>query len=279
MNSKSGSDSQPKTESSAPSPEQPLSESSPSKGSQEDLNFLVPSGIRNGDPRAIRKAAANDLALVAEKTSGKKITEEGRRYLQQFVDSTSRGFVGSMTMTCMATNCPFLSSCPLHKIGAELPKGDPCPVEKVMISTWITKHLQALGIEDMENPAHSFDMDMLYELAGQELLRWRCSVHLSDDPRLVSTQQVSATTQGDPIFADVINPVLDIMERAGRNISKIRDALVATREAQVKAGQVASDPSVRAAELKEKAMKAAKLRREQQELIKDATFEVKDKDA
>ena len=117
-------------------------------------------------------------------------------------------------------------------------------------------------------------MDMLYELAGQELIRWRCSVHLSDDPALVSNQQVGATQQGDPIFGDVINPVLDVMERSGKNISKIREALVATREAQIRAGQLASDPTERAANLREKANEMFRKRREANEAVKDAEFSV-----
>jgi hypothetical protein len=110
------------------------------------------------------------------------------------------------------------------------------------------------------------------------LIKWRCSVHLSDDPRLVSNQQVGATQQGEPIFGDVINPVLDVMERAGRNIAKIREALVATREAQIKAGQVAVDPSQRAAEQREKAAKIIQDRLAEArgtKDLKDAEFKVK----
>lgn len=159
-------------------------------------------------------------------------------------------------------NCPFVSSCPLALAGAKLPVNSPCPVEQNMIVIWVNKHLKALGIDNVLNPESSFDMDLLYELAGQELIRWRCGVHLSDEPSLVTRELVNSTITGVDIFADVINPVLDVLERAGKNINKIREALVATREAQIKAGQESRDPSQKAAELRQKAQEVLKQKRE-----------------
>lgn len=243
--------------------------------SQEDKNFYLPLDPRNGDHLNTKRAAALYLENIAT-GSGVALTSEQKAGISQFIDNTSRGFVGNMTMVCMGSNCPFLSACPLAKVKAKLPVGSSCPVEGSIVVLWVNKHLRALGIENPDDPAHSFDMDMLYELAGQELIRWRCSVHLSKIPNLVTTQQVSATMQGEPIFADVINPVLDVMERAGRTISKIREALVATRESQLKAGQISTDPTQRAAELREAAEKLAKARRLAQETVKDANFTIKD---
>lgn len=275
MNTKSGQNTTTNQDQSVPSQEQQSKESLVSKDKKEVKSSLEPLALKLGDPRHIREAVANNLINIAESESGCEITDESKRYLQQFIDMTSKGFVTSMSMNCAGKLCPYINACPLHAIGSKLPIGKPCPVENSIVVTWITKHLKVLGIDDIEDPVHSFDMDMLYELAGQELIRRRCSVHLSDDPRLVSNQQIAATQQGEPIFADVINPVLDVMERAGRNIGRIREALVATREAQVKAGQIATDPSTRAAELREKAMAIADARRKQQEVLKDADYRIK----
>lgn len=151
-----------------------------------------------------------------------------------------------------------------------------CPVEDTIINLWVSKHLQSLGITDIDDPAHSFDMDMLYELAGQELIRWRCSVHLSDSPALVENKVTGYSMNGDAIFEDVINPVLDVMERAGRNIAKIREALVATRESQLRIGQTMADPTQKAAALREKAKQIAAQRRNAAETIKEAEFNVKE---
>jgi len=278
MNSKSMNGLPKSTETSAPSQESPSDESSSPSSPAEGSTSLTHSILANGDPKNIRKVATNALTKVAEGTSGKSLSKEGKAEIAKFIDQTSRGFVGSMAMICDGERCPFLSACPLKAAGADLPKGSRCPVEDTIVATWVTKHLAVLGIENMEDPAHSFDMDMLYELAGQELVRWRCSVHLSDDPRLVSNQQVGSTVHGDPLFADVINPVIDVMERAGKNVAKIREALVATRKAQIAAGHDAMDPTQKQADLREKAEMLQK-RREQaigKEEVHDADFEVKD---
>lgn len=213
----------------------------------------------------------DSLVEIAEETA--PVTTEQRNLISSFIDATTKGSVAVMGMICKGQDCPFISSCPLALIGAKLPIKSKCPVEAGMINNWVNKHLRSLGIENPEDPAHSFDMDMLYEMATQELIKWRCSVHLSDDPRLVSNQQVGATQQGEPIFGDVINPVLDVMERAGKNISKLREALVATREAQIKAGQAALDPTQKYAIQKQKAEEILKQRLEK---VKEADFKVKE---
>jgi hypothetical protein len=275
MSMKYGTDSQPEMEPTVPSVELPLDVSSKTNSVDPKKTSFTPSVVKPGDLKSIKNIVVNNLIQVAETKSNKPLSLQGREALSHYIDSASRGYVGSLGMICKGPNCPFISDCPLNNIGSSLPIGDKCPVENSMVTMWLNKHLKALGIEDPNDPIHSFDMDMLYELAGQELIRWRCSVHLSDDPRLVSNQQVGATQQGEPIFADVINPVLEVMEKAGKNISKIREALVATREAQIKAGQLATDPTERAAELKKKANEFIEKRRRANEKTKDAEFEVK----
>ena len=275
MSTKSGNDSPPETETTAPSVEQPSDGSSKTSSPAVRTTSSALSGVKPGDLKSIKNIVVNNLVRVAEEKNEQPISLEGRQALSHYIDGVTRGYVGSLGMVCKGPMCPFISDCPLNNIGSKLPIGDKCPVENAMVTMWLNKHLKALGIDDPTDPIHSFDMDMLYELAGQELIRWRCSVHLSDDPRLVSNQQVGATQQGEPIFGDVINPVLDVMEKAGKNISKIRVALVATREAQIKAGQLASDPTERAADLKKKANELiSKRRKANEEKTKDAEFKV-----
>jgi len=278
MSTKSGNDSQAGTEHTVNSVGLPLDESSNTKSPAAKTTSSAPLAVRPGDLKLIKNSVLNSLVRVAETQNEQAISPEGRVVLSHYIDSATRGYVGSLGMICKGMRCPFISDCPLHKIGSKLPIDSKCPVEGAMVTMWLNKHVKALGIEDPNDPIHSFDMDMLYELAGQELIRWRCAVHLSDDPRLVSNQQVGATQQGEPIFGDVINPVLTVMEKAGKNISKIREALVATREAQIKAGQLATDPTERAAELKKKANALIAARRAANEKTKDAEFSVKNTD-
>ena len=275
MNMESGNDFQGKTEEDVNLAEQQSEGSSKKNLENIEKSSFIPSLTKPGDLKNIKKAVLDNLVNIAEQDKN-SLTKDQVQHISHYLDSNTRGYVGSLGMMCKGQSCPFISSCPLNTVGSKLPIGQKCPVENAMVTMWLNKHLKALGIDDPNDPIHSFDMDMLYELAGQELIRWRCSVHLSDDPRLVSNQQVGATQQGEPIFADVINPVLDVMEKAGKNISKIRQALVATREAQIKAGQLASDPTERAAELKKKATELIEARRKANEQIKDAEISTND---
>lgn len=272
---KSGSDSPQETDPVVSSLGQLSGESLPSNIKPEVKNSLAHLDLRSGDLKSIKKAANQHLVKAAE-NSGFELTEGGKETITRFVDQVTRGFASSMNMIC-STKCPFLSACPIKASGSPIPVGQRCPVEDTIIAIWVTKHLRSLGIDDLDDPSHSFDMDMLYELAGQELIRWRCGVHLSDDPSLVENKLVGYSVNGDAIFADVINPVLDVMERAGRNIAKIREALVATRKTQMEIGQTMADPTQKAADLRERAKKIAAARKlTMQEVIKDADYKVKD---
>lgn len=152
-----------------------------------------------------------------------------------------------------------------------------CPLEMVLVSLWVNKHLKSLGIDDIDNPEYSFDMDMLYELAAQELIKYRCAAYMSKNPAVVESKMVGESFNGTPIFADVMNPVLEAMDKAGRNIAKIRDALLATRKAQVSAGQIIMDSTEKAAILRQKAKELNKLR-QSKESMRDADFTVKTTD-
>lgn len=255
-------DSHKKTDLPARSQEQRSNKSSSQNTKPKEVSSSINFNLTVGDPLRYREEAGNNLIRAAEETSGTGMSEESKKVIQKYMQNASMGFLGVIPMKCRGQNCPFISSCPLALAGVALPIGHSCPVEQNMIVIWVNKHLKALGIEDVFSPESSFDMDLLYELAGQELIRWRCGVHLSDDPSLVTRELVNSTVTGVDIFSDVINPVLDVLERAGRNINKIREALVATREAQVKAGQEAKDPSQKAAELRQKALEVLKQKRE-----------------
>ena len=258
------------------SQESQLKESLPSKVDPVSKQLLR---LTPGPQSDFKSAASETLVKIAEETSDQPLSEASKSIISKFVEQSSRGFAGSMPMRCAGPRCPFINACPLSAAGSKLPIGSPCPVEHTIVATWVSKHLKALGIEDINDPMHSFDMDMLYELAGQELIRWRCSVHLSDTPDLVTNQQVGGTMHGEQLFADIINPVLEVMEKAGRNIAKIREALVATRAAQITAGQDILDPTQKASDLKRRAHELAARRRERRitpELVKDAEYEVKE---
>ena len=226
-------------------------------------------------PEKLTKAASNYLISSAERTAKKQLTPAQKELLSNFVEASTHGAAASAPMICKGAGCAFLSACPLAQAQIPLPVTKPCPAERSMVQIWVNKHLDNLGIKDPLAADNSFDMDLLYEIAHMELIRWRATVHLSDDSAMIEEKQIAATPQGEGIFADIIHPALDILERAGKQVQKLRDALLATRKAQIQAGQQMGDPSVKAASLVERARKVNRKRRELQE-AKDAEFEVLD---
>jgi len=240
-------------------------------------SYCVPASNEGADLSKLVKRSENALVLAAEETSKAKLSPESRAVIQQFLNQNSRGYAGSLPMICSGNECPFISACPLAGAGSQLPFGQRCPVEHNLVQMWVDKHLIALGIKDVYAPENSFDMDMLYELASQQLIKWRCGVHLSDAPALIARENVGSNQVGEPIFQDVINPVLEIMDRCGKNVSKLREALLATRKAQIQAGKDMTDPSKTVARLRLQALEKLKVRMEGgSETVKDAEYEVKE---
>ena len=137
--------------------------------------------------------------------------------------------------------------------------------------------MTSLGIEDFDSPENSFDLDLLYELAGHELIKWKAAQHLSHKGRIVEERQVAAGLQGDQIFGEVMSPAIEAIDIQNKITMKLREALLATRKAQIQAGKDMGDPSRKTAELARKAKDKAQDRlRAQRENIQDADFEVKE---
>lgn len=273
MNSASGPDTPNGTVPSAPSLEQQSKESSPLIIKPEEMSLSSKLPEETGGLVKIKKSIKSELVTIAEDTSNATLSAESRAILERFVDNASRGFVSVTPMKCQGMKCPYINSCPLKQAGSVLPIGKRCPVEDTIATLHVTKHLQSLGIEDVNDPSHSFDMDMLCEIAGLELLRWRCGAELSKDGRLIIDQAVGGTMDGDIIYQQVVNPIIDVLDRTGKHISKLREGLIATRKAQAEAGHVVHDVSQKASDLRAKADAA---RRKRLEKIKEAEFTVKD---
>jgi hypothetical protein len=223
--------------------------------------------VKGGDLATIAKTISDEIAGGAP--------AETKEAALHFLQKNANGFVGALSMRCQGRNCPILDVCPLFETKQELPVGKPCPFESAIVQMWVNKHLLALGIEDFASPENSFDIDMLYELAAHELIKWKAAQHLSQKGKLVEERQVAANIQGDAIFAEVISPALEILDVHNKITMKLRDALLATRKAQIQAGKDMADPSKKAADLAERARIKALSRLGKGEKIQDADFEVK----
>ena len=213
-------------------------------------------------------------ALVAfAKEAGVEIPKEKYNIIENFMDRAKHGHQAALPMICRA-NCPFLGMCPLEEAGLALPIGKKCPAEKALIHQWVAKTITALNI-DPNDPEYAVDIDMVYELAGVELLRMRAGHHMSTEPSLVEEKIVGYSPQGQPIYDEKPKVALLILEKYSRVVGKLREQLLATRKSQAQVGQLAGDISIRTANIMARAKLIAKERRGGGS-IQDIDFEVKE---
>lgn len=268
MSMKSGEDTPSEMELNVPSVEQPSGGPTRSIIKPVGTNSSNKLPVVDGRSRRYKESLKSALVDYVQEESDADISPESVEILHRFVENSSRGFVSTIPMKCQGEGCSYLSVCPLYAAGSVLPVGKACPVEQWIAAANISKHLESLGIDDVTDPAHSFDMDMLCEMAGLELIRWRCGAQLAERPQLTISQVVNVTDEGEEIFQEVANPVIDIMDRTGKSINKLRDALVATRKAQIEAGKNVMDSTQKASDLREKANELIMKRRQEAELRK-----------
>ena len=211
------------------------------------------------------------------KDVGVFLTSNNQEVIDKFSHRAKYGHQGALPMQCRGDKCNFISMCPLHEMKVALPIGKRCPVVASLVEIWANKLIASLNIE-VDNPEYAVDLDMVYELAGLELIRNRASVHLSDQPELFKEKIVGFSPHGKEIYDDKMNLALIILEKYGKRVDKLRDQLLATRGAQAKVGKIAGDNSIRSSNIMERARKLAEQRRDGTN-IADAEFYIKDKDS
>lgn len=227
--------------------------------------------------KSLQVTEENKELVEKAKEAGMPVTSANTvNILTKFVERQKHGHQGAIAMTCKGTKCSYLSMCPVHEAGEYLPIGKRCPVENILIEMWASKFIDALGI-DISDPEYAIDMDMVYELAGLELIRNRAACKLSDEPDIFKRSIVGFSPQGDEIWDDKPNMALLILERYGKRVDKLREQLIATRSAQAKIGKIAGDSSVRAANLAARAQQILD-KRLNKGSIEDVEFEVKKED-
>lgn len=209
---------------------------------------LVPTGSDN-----FLSAAAAEAGISIDPTKVDVIND--------FMARAKHGHQSALPMKCKGTNCAFINICPLHQIGSSLPVGKLCPVEKAVMAQWVQDTMTALHI-DPADPENAVDVNMVFELAGLEMLRYRAAWQLSISPELVEERVVGYSPQGEPIVAEQPKMALLILEKYAKVIGKLREQLLATRRSQAQVGRVASDVSVRGASMFAKAKQIAENRRQ-----------------
>ena len=257
------------TDLTAHSPVQPSSESSSKSLLPIKKPSYLPLKMEGGNLAEISK---NITAAISKGKSEAMVAATAR-----FISRNAHGFAGGIAMRCQGPECPIQDICPFTEAKEAYPVGDICPFEDGIVQMWVNKHLTALGIDNFDAPESSFDLDLLYELAGHELIKWRAAQHLSKKGTIIDERQIAMSLQGDQIFGEVMSPALEALDIQSKITMKLRDALLATRKAQIQAGRDMGDHSKKSADLAKRAREKALERLGiNQESIKDGEYEVKE---
>tara|TARA_B100000131_G_C18116427_1_gene611454 strand:- start:1943 stop:2761 length:819 start_codon:yes stop_codon:yes gene_type:complete len=158
------------------------------------------------------------------------------------------GVNNTLPMVCQNDECPFSSICSFYKMGIA-PKGERCPEEILYLDAMVPQLITDMGV-DLEN---YLEINMVQEYAATLLdeRRARNMIAMEGDVKEVATSVVQAT--GTVLYQEQITPYVDIKEKASKRLSLIRKELLATREQRAKYKlSDDSDPSTRAAEMREK---------------------------
>jgi hypothetical protein len=255
----------------------PLNMPGPDPGKPKHTKEEIDKAKENALSKQLSEAKKDNNSLVAHAAeAGVFLSKNNKEIIDKFYHRAKYGHQGAMPMMCKGQSCRFLNMCPLAEAKVELPINKRCPVEGSLIEIWAGKLIQSLSIE-VDNPDYAVDMDMVYELAGLELIRNRAAVHLSDDPDLFKEKVVGYSPQGDKIYDSKPNLALLILEKYGKRVDKLREQLLATRHSQARLGKLTSDNSVRAANIRRRAQEIAQTRKDGGK-IEDADFSIREKE-
>ncbi len=158
------------------------------------------------------------------------------------------GVSHTLPMLCRGSECPVAGLCIFYKMGIA-PDGERCPEEIMYMDQLLPQFIKDMGV-DMEN---YLEVSMVQEYVSALLDKRRAErmIALEGDVKEVATTVIQAT--GTVIYNEQATPYTEIKEKAARRLTSLRKELLATREQRAKYKLTdQSDPSTRAAEMREK---------------------------
>jgi len=158
------------------------------------------------------------------------------------------GVNNTLPMLCYGSECPVHKICFFYK--AEIhPEGERCPDEIMYLDQMIPQLITDMGV-DLEN---YLEVSMVQEYASALLDKRRAQnmIAIHGDVKEVATSVIQAT--GTALYTEQATPYVEIKEKASKRLQQIRKELLATREQRAKYKLTDdTDPSTRAAEMREK---------------------------
>lgn len=162
------------------------------------------------------------------------ISPEQKVFIDEYFKRKSVGVVASLPLICKWDDCPFKGDCPLYSLKiTPTPIGKQCPIEATLVANKVAHFQKEMGVGDQDYT----DLTILKEMVMWEMMEVRTLLELGQDPSMSKEAVIGIDSDGEPMTREMANPLIIILEKAGKMKHKLRESLIATREAKDKAKQ------------------------------------------
>ena len=159
------------------------------------------------------------------------------------------GMLQAIPQRCKAEDCDFAPSCPLLKRGLA-PEGAACPIEAASVLQLFSDYVEELDVDT----DRMVEVSLVRDLVDQEIQQMRKTWMLSQES-FIQENVIGIDEAGNVVTKKELHQAIDYEERLLKRKEKLRNALVATREAKVKAGQGKPDSATVVANILEEVRK------------------------
>lgn len=148
---------------------------------------------------------------------------------------TKKAMFANIPMTCRGDQCPVRMICPLYAKNQH-PLGEKCPVE----ANWVSDKMQSIMHELGVDSDNFLELSQVRSLVDLEIQYMRAGGMLADEG-FITDEVVGVSPTGKPITKKSLALPVAYQESLLKRMKDIRNQLVATREAKIKAGHVVAD--------------------------------------
>lgn len=173
------------------------------------------------------------------------------------------GMLSAIPLWCRGEECQFSPSCPLLKEGLAPANTGKCPIEQSMMLQLFNDYVDELEVDT----TRMVEVSIVRDLVDQEIQQIRKTWLLSQED-FIQENVVGVDEMGNVQTRKELHQAVDYEERILKRKEKLRNALLATREAKYKAGQNKADAANQVASLLQDIRKIDKM--QERELLKEA---------
>lgn len=152
---------------------------------------------------------------------------------KRHLDSQKAAPLASLPMICKWQDCSYKAHCPLWQMKIDPPPiGQACPYEIEMINGYLSDYMRELEVtvDDIT------DLALIKEMITWHIYEWRAQAELSQEPNIIRDAVIGYDADSnEPVMKEIMNPIILMLEKTSKARGKIRDALLATREAKARA--------------------------------------------